>query len=207
MGSPDKPVDNVLMQEALWCVADWLESLGVEFWLDCGVLLGAIYTGDFIGADYDIDLGLKKGWYPDVRRYSRDSNILDKHLRYLWSGNDAIIQFEYIDGGEPVTIDLCFFSKVRWKDHYEWQCRNAPDYMFWHPSEHLDKLEKFTFLGREFNVPYKPRRCLMHHYVPPIRIPPVRRYFWRDGFNGRKLINGEWVDNLDLVDYGLALED
>lgn len=202
------PLYNGLMREALWYVADWLESFGAEFWLDCGVLLGAIFMGDFIGVDYDIDLGLKKGWYGVVRERARNRQKLAPCLTFVWAGNDALIQLRYDspNGGHSVMIDLCFFNRVRWMDHYEWQCRNAPDYLFWHPDEHLSKLERFTFLGREFYVPYKPRRCLLHHYGPNIEIPPKHPYVWRDGYNGRKLINGKWIDNLDLV-YGYALED
>ena len=189
------PVDNGVMHDALWCVSDWLDGHNVGFWLDCGVLLGAVYVGDFIDDDYDIDLGLYMGSYPVVKELVGNRAELPSGLHFQARYN-RVIQLNY---GGLIMIDLCFFDKVRWMDHYEWQCQNSGDYMFWHPGVHLDRLEKLVFLGREFSVPYRARGCLVHHYGPDIQIPRVGGYDWHKGYNVRRRVGKDWIDNEFVV--------
>ena len=40
-------------------VKEVLDKYNIEFWLDCGTLLGAVREGKFLAWEHDIDLG---GW-------------------------------------------------------------------------------------------------------------------------------------------------
>ena len=50
-------MDEKVAVEALRQVKEILDKHGVEYWLDCGTLLGAVRDGKFIPWDGDIDLG------------------------------------------------------------------------------------------------------------------------------------------------------
>ena len=47
-----------LLLEQFKEVKDVLDNYDIDFWLDCGTLLGAVRDGGMIEGDYDIDLGV-----------------------------------------------------------------------------------------------------------------------------------------------------
>lgn len=183
-------LDNGLMEETLFTVADWLDSFGAEYFLDCGVLLGAIWKRDFLDIDYDIDLGLKKGWYPTVREKTRHGH-LPRGLQFIWAGHDAMIYMLY---KKVAHVDLAFFTKVKHQGQYEYWCKNDSGYHYYHPAIHLDSLDNIVFKGRRFLVPHLPELCLKHHYGPVWR-EHKKSPDWHQNPNVRRFVNGEWRDN------------
>ncbi len=81
-------------------VKEVLDKHNIEFWLECGTLLGAVRNGKFIPWEHDIDLGAWQEKMTDV--------IKTSILKELCSRNFAVKVFEnYIHiGGETVHTDI-----------------------------------------------------------------------------------------------------
>jgi len=61
-------MDEKAAIETLRQAKEILDKAGVQYWLDCGTLLGAVRNGRFIPWDNDIDLGI---WHKDVNKIAK----------------------------------------------------------------------------------------------------------------------------------------
>ena len=90
-----KEVENALI-DLLRQVKEVLNKHNIEFWLECGTLLGAVREGKFLVWEYDIDLGAWQEKITDV--------IKTSILKELRNKNFAVKVFKnYIHIGEETT--------------------------------------------------------------------------------------------------------
>jgi len=91
-----------------------LDKYGVEYWLDCGTLLGAVRDGKFIPWDSDIDLGT---WDNQISRlYNTSKELRDNGLKvgiWEWEGRVSI-------SGENCGIDFYLYHLVDDKAITKW---------------------------------------------------------------------------------------
>lgn len=87
-------------------VKEVLNKYHIEFWLDCGTLLGAVRNGKFIPWEHDIDLG---AWQEKV---SDNAKIL-LHKEFSKCGFDVGIYENHINirkkGVEEMWLDINFY--------------------------------------------------------------------------------------------------
>jgi len=128
-----------LLIDILQQVKEVLGEHGIEFWLDCGTLLGAVRDGKFIPWEHDLDFGM---WQADLndeikRALSKDFNnrgyntrFADDHVNIAKRGNTstfADINFYHLSGDEAIkptrlAIDQIgrlagYFSKIWTNPH------------------------------------------------------------------------------------------
>lgn len=60
-------------------VKEILDKHNIEFWLDCGTLLGAVREGKFLPWEYDIDLGAWRDDFPDNVKKSISNKLCAKN--------------------------------------------------------------------------------------------------------------------------------
>lgn len=78
--------------EALREVKEVFDKHGIEFWLDCGTLLGAVRDEKFISWDGDIDLGI---WNIQINKlYAASQELRDRRFKVSvrdWEGRTFIL--------------------------------------------------------------------------------------------------------------------
>ena len=136
-----------------------LDNLNIEYFLQTGILLGAIRNNDFIPWDWDIEISVfSKKLYPQI-------DIIAECLKK----NDFTIQ-KIVRIKNEVKID--FFGKypenVTFYTIFGWNYSSIKD-QYWRkelvvPSKFLKKFSKIVFFGREFNCPYNPQEYLTFAY-------------------------------------------
>lgn len=84
-------------------VKDILDELGIQFWLESGVLLGAVREGRFIGWDYDIDLGTWAKYIPKMKIISKE--FCDRGFEVYYSKYNNVMGF-WKNG---ISVDLPFW--------------------------------------------------------------------------------------------------
>ena len=91
-----------------------LDKHNVEFWLDCGVLLGAIREQKFIPWDTDIDLG---AWEKDIDKIISACQELQTRGFRITLGRRSL-GMEKVNS--PVRIGILFYRLVNGKAVKEW---------------------------------------------------------------------------------------
>ncbi len=129
-------------------ICDILDSLKINFFLNSGILLGAIRDNDFIKWDWDIEISVFANEYLShidlISKQLSQSGF--KIIRVIRNKNNSKIDFI---GSYPANVTNYTI--------YSWQYSKIRD-VFWRkelsiPSKFLKKLSKFSFLGRQFNCP------------------------------------------------------
>jgi hypothetical protein len=129
-------------------ICDILDNLKINFFLNSGILLGAIRDNNFIKWDWDIEISVfSHDFFPKIDLIS---NILTKSgfkiIKIIRDKNNLKIDFTGIYPSNVTSYTI-----------YGWQYSKIRD-VYWRkelsiPSRFLNKLSKFNFLGREFNCP------------------------------------------------------
>ena len=129
-------------------ICDVLTSLKINFFLNSGILLGAIRDNDFIKWDWDIEISVFS--YEFFPKIDLICLTLEKSgfkiTRIIRNKNNLKIDF----------IGICP-SDVTSYTIYGWKYSKLRD-VYWRkelsiPSKFLNKLSKFNFLGQQFNCP------------------------------------------------------
>jgi hypothetical protein len=144
--------------DALRRAAETLNDLGVSWWLDCGVLLGAIREGDFLAHDQDIDLGV---WGTDA--------YLETCGGFVEAGFDPAGVHGTPDHGygqsfrrKNVKVDLLYFYP---HPRGAWQGCWAGDHLLVSVFEQdILPIEPFCFQGIDCRVPADPIGMLEARY-------------------------------------------
>jgi lipopolysaccharide cholinephosphotransferase len=155
-------------------ICDILDDLNINYFLQTGVLLGAIREKDFIKWDWGVDFSVFSNEFLD--RIDPLTASLRKEgfeiLSINKKKNDSKIYFrgKYPDNVTGYTVFAWNYSKL--KDIY-WR----RDYSV--PSKFLNKFSTIDFLGRKFKCPYNPEEYLSHAYgewKKPIRTSDKNLY-------------------------------
>ncbi len=98
----DKKKENLAL-EALREVKKVFDKYNIEFWLDCGTLLGAIRDQKFISWDCDIDLGV---WEKDIKKIvSACRELQSKNFRIDLGRNGIGLK----KNTSPLPISILFY--------------------------------------------------------------------------------------------------
>ena len=140
-------------------ICDILDELKVNYFLQSGILLGAIRDNDLIKWDWDIEISVFSDEF-----LSKIDLIVDKLKKNQFKikkvnkkKDDSKIDFigEYPENVTGYTIWSWNYSSIR--DVY-WRRE------FSLPSKFLTSFSKIDFLGRQFNCPNNPKEYLEFAY-------------------------------------------
>lgn len=158
MGYGFSPVTKRLATENLRRAAWALNEAGACWWLDCGVLLGAIREGDLLDHDLDIDLGV---WGTDEWAATTDA--------FLAAGFDPVCIHGTLDHGygqsyrrKNIKVDLLYFYP---HERGTWQGCWTGDHLLVSVFEQpVIPPRSFEFRGIETFVPADPEGMLTARY-------------------------------------------
>jgi len=152
-----------------------LDDLEVEYFLQTGILLGAVRNNDFIPWDWDIEISVfSNNFAPHVDNVAnklRESDFKIKNINRKTKEIKIDFLGKYPENVTGYTIFGWNYSKI--KDCY-WRKE------FIVPSKFLNRFSQITFFGRKFNCPYKPEEYLTHAYGnwrKPLRSSNKKIYF------------------------------
>jgi len=140
-------------------ICDILDQLKIIFFLNSGILLGAIRDNDFIKWDWDIEISVfSDELLPNIDLIAnklKENGFKIKKINK--KEDDSKIDFvgEYPADVTGYTIWSWNYSKFR--DVY-WRRELSM------PSKFLNKFSKINFMGRQFNCPYSPEEYLEFAY-------------------------------------------
>ena len=140
-------------------ICDILDKLNVNYFLQTGILLGALRDNSLIKWDWDIEISVFGEEFINVidevaKELSKNDFIINNINK---KKNDSKIDFvgkldESVTG---YTIFSWYYSKIRkvyWRREYSV------------PEKYFKKLSKINFMGREFNCPNNPKDYLAFAY-------------------------------------------
>ena len=140
-------------------ICDILNELKINYFLQTGILLGAIRDNDFIKWDWDIEISVfSNELLPNIDLIvNKLKNDGFKIKQINKKKKDSKIDFvgEYPEDVTGYTIWSWNYSQI--KDVY-WRRE------FSVPSKFLNSFSKINFLGRQFNCPNNPEKYLEFAY-------------------------------------------
>ena len=186
--------------EALQAAGEILDGMGIPWWLEAGTCLGAIREGDFIGDDYDIDLGIPPGydgqWDAIIAGFFKLGWVKGSayrihegfRLRLCFRMESCSTQDSFAKSKKP-TLDIFFFYEAgdKW-----WMGLHGPppgavgmvpfSYFYPHvfPRELFMDMKPIDFAGRKCLIPSPPEKYLAERYGEGWRKPQRDYRFWRD---------------------------
>jgi len=156
-------------------ICDILENLNINFFLQTGILLGAIRENDLIKWDWDIEISVfESDFFPKIDLVAEELKKNNfKVEKISKKAKESKIDFigTYPKEVTGYTIFSWNYSKIN--NHY-WRKG------FIVPSKFLNKFTKINFLGRKFNCPYNPEEYLKYAYgdwKKPLRTSNKDVYF------------------------------
>ena len=165
-------------------ICNILDKLKINFFLQTGILLGAVRDNDLIKWDWDVEISVFGEEF--IKRIDEVAEELKKNkfkiLTVNKKKNDSKIDFVgYFDESVTgYTIFSWYHSKIRrvyWRREY-----NVPE-------KYFQNLSKINFLGREFNCPNNPKDYLSYAYGDwrtPIRTS-VKNEYNTEKFKNKKI--------------------
>ena len=155
-----------------------LDKVGLTYFLNTGILLGAIRENNFIKWDWDVEISAMSD-----QLYKNFDSI----TKILKSKGFRIIQKD--KKKESLKIDFygaCSKHTTRYTI-FSWNY-SAKNNIYWRkdkviPAKYLNKFSKILFLGRKFNVPNNPKQYLKFSYgnwKKPIRTADKSLYMTRN---------------------------
>lgn len=155
-----------------------LNSLGIEFWLTDGTLLGYFREGDIIEHDRDVDLGLMIECYSDeiIPAFRRKGFT----VKYVLGEKKMGLELSFERDG--INVDLFFFYREgdrlwhgTWQGIDKGRKRNLIKY-YYDPFE----LREIEFMGAVFKVPANTLEYVEAKYGKDWRTP-VKDWDWAMG--------------------------
>ena len=150
----DENMNEINAKKLLFTVADVLEDIGVEFFLKCGTLLGAIRENKFIETDRVVDLAMlhenlilvAKKIENRLVEKGMEVEIIDHRHKRPWDG--SIYAFKIRGYGEH--CELAGYKKIKGK-------RALPSHRndYWEviTARLFEELDEIEFYGRIFKKP------------------------------------------------------
>jgi lipopolysaccharide cholinephosphotransferase len=154
-----------------------LDKLKIKYFLQTGILLGAIRDNDLIKWDWDIEISVFSNEFEKkidhvAKKLEKEFSIININKKH----NDFKIDFlgKYNKHITTYTIFAWNYSK---KKKIFWRKE------FIVPEKFLLKFSKIKFLGKKFNCPYKPKEYLTYAYGNwkiPLRTSNKEKYLTKN---------------------------
>lgn len=140
-------------------ICDVLDALKVNYFLNTGILLGAVRNNDFIKWDWDIEISVFSNEF--VPKIDSISNQLKKN-------GFKITKFITDEDNPKIDFIGAYSKDVTSYTIYGWKYSKIRD-VFWRkqltvPAKYLKKFSKIKFLGRQFNCPIHCKEYLTFVY-------------------------------------------
>jgi phosphorylcholine metabolism protein LicD len=163
-----------LAMKMLHAITTILDTNNVPYFLDGGTLLGIIRENRLLPWDTDMDAGISRefehqllsvrwkmwlaGYRTRVRRYKCDTGPFKKgQFRVL---RIQTRKFLFFKGYSLMDI----FVKTKLEDEYFWTVDDKHPVLKACPPEFYDNLARYSFDGKEFNIPADYKGYLTYHY-------------------------------------------
>ena len=153
-------------RKALEKTADVLESMGIQYYLDSGTLLGAYRDKGIIPYDHDIDIRILPAQVPEDRMSELVANLWNIGYKVIISNYGKRAQLICVNT-DDVMLDLKFaFKDKKWLWIYCW----AGTYDYTPPRVHCYPLKFFKNIGkiklydRKYPTPTPVEGYLEYHY-------------------------------------------
>lgn len=149
---------NVRKKEFLR-ICNILDNMGITYFLNTGILLGAIRENDFIKWDWDVE----------ISTFSDDFfNNFEKILKDLKKDGFNIIKKDNRKQSLKIDFNGFYPQEVTKYTVLSWNYSSFKD-VYWRkdkiiPSHFLKNFSKIFFLNRKFNVPNNPKEYLRFSY-------------------------------------------
>jgi lipopolysaccharide cholinephosphotransferase len=140
-------------------ICNILDNIGIKYFLNTGILLGAVRDNNFIKWDWDVEISLFADEF-----YSKIDLITNK----LRKTGFKIIQINNKKDNLKIDfIGACSKDTTKYTI-FSWNYSNYKD-VYWRkgksiPSKFLNKFSKISLFGRQFNCPYNPKEYLKFSY-------------------------------------------
>ena len=159
-------------------ICNILDKIGLTYFLNTGILLGAIRENDFIKWDWDVEISVMSD------QLHKNFDLITKNLK---TKGFKIIQKD--KKKESLKIDfsgVCSKNTTRYTI-FSWNYSKKNN-VYWRkdkiiPAKFLNKFSKILFFGRKFNVPNNPKQYLKFSYGnwrKPIRTADKSLYMTRN---------------------------
>lgn len=136
-----------------------LDDVGINYFLNTGILLGAVRDNNFIKWDWDVEISLFTNEF-----HSKIDFISNK----LKKNGFKIIQINKKKNNLKIDfVGACPKDATKYTI-FSWNYSNYKD-VYWRkgktiPSKFLKKFSKINLFGRQFNCPYNPKAYLKFSY-------------------------------------------
>jgi phosphorylcholine metabolism protein LicD len=171
----------------------FMDDIGVEFFLTAGVLLGIVRDGELIKVDKDFDFGVMKESDVEKIRIEAEKRKYYDEIHYgLCVPKGTLFWLKkYIDNYVlPIEIQVHYV-----KDNYTYYNRHLEDWKFsygrlvW-KRELFENLAEINFKGIKLNIPNPAEDFLVTHYGEDWKTP--KEYSdWR--YHCKNIYEGFWV--------------
>ena len=186
-------------------ICDVLDALGVNYFLNTGILLGAVRNNDFIKWDWDIEISVfANEFLPKIDLISsKIKNGGFKITKLIRDENNSKIDFIGLYPKDVTSYTIYGWKYSRIRDVY-WRRQLSI------PSKYLKKFSKINFLGRQFNGPYLCREYLNFVYgnwKKPLRASNKKVYHTKN-FYKKTLSFTIYLENflMKIYDYTILIK-
>jgi len=198
----DRTLDELLIRKKEFLkICDILDGIGINFFLQTGVLLGAIREKNFVKWDWGVDISV----FSDdlVHKIEYLKKILKNNgfeiLKAESKKNDIKIFFKGIKPLEVTGYTIFGWNYSRSKNIY-WRGNYSV------PSRFLNRFSKVELFGRKFNCPNPPKEYLTYAYgnwEKPLRTADKNLYNASGYFDKRKYLIKNIIINVKKKIYSI----
>ena len=182
-------------------ICNVLDQLNIIFFLNSGILLGAIRDNDFIKWDWDIEISVfSDELLPNIDLITNKLKENGFEIKKMnKKEDDSKIDFVGEYPGDVTGYTIWSWNYSKFRDVY-WRRELSI------PSKFLKKFSKIDFMGRQFNCPYNPEEYLEFAYgnwKVPLRTTDKDLYNTKRYKNKKKSIITNVKHNFKKIIYEL----
>jgi phosphorylcholine metabolism protein LicD len=124
------------------------DQVGIRAFLMFGTLLGCIREGQFIGSDYDIDLGLLEPDLPKIPALKQEMLLRQYRLRLEFTFTGRLYEISFLAPHCELWVDLCVLyesdSGFACADYWS---NTGEVFMYSYPLSSFEEFKVVNFLG------------------------------------------------------------
>ena len=175
----DRTYDELLVRKKEFLkICNILDKIGLTYFLNTGILLGAIRENDFIKWDWDVEISVMSD------QLHKNFDLITRNLKtkgFKIIQKDKKKESLKIDFYGACSKDTTRYTIFSWNYSPEKKIYWRKDKII--PAKFLSKFFKIIFFGRKFNVPNNPKQYLKFSYgnwKKPIRTADKSLYMTRN---------------------------